>query len=604
MSGGMAAPFLGVARSVLGRRWRLRAEDERLAQALAQRAGLPEILGRVLAGRGIEPDQVEDFLAPSLRRLLPDPSRFHDMDAAAAHLADAVMAGSGVAVFGDYDVDGATSSALLARYFAALGRPLRVYIPDRQKEGYGPNTAALRSLADAGIRTVITVDCGTLAFEPLAAAAEFGLQVIVLDHHLAEPRLPVAVAVVNPNRLDEAPGYGQVAAVGVVFLLLVALNRELRQRGWFADRTPPDLLGWLDLVALGTVCDVVPLTGLNRALVSQGIRVLRQRANVGLAALADVAGLSEPPDAYHLGYLMGPRVNAGGRVGLSDLGSRLLACDDPAVAAELARELDRLNKERQLIEQGVLAQAMQELESLPAEAALALVAGRGWHAGVIGIVAARIREASGRPSLVLALEENGLAKGSGRSVPGVDLGAAVVAARQAGLLVAGGGHAMAAGLTVAHDRIADLRQFLNERLAPAVARAGADASLGIDGALSVGGATSELYAQLQRLGPYGSGNSEPRFVLPAVRLVQADVVGERHVRCLLTGAEGQGPRLRAIAFRAMDGNGGRGGDLGAALFAARSTGQPLHVAGHLRADHWRGEQRIQFVLEDAATPNG
>jgi single-stranded-DNA-specific exonuclease len=596
-----AAPFLGVSRSLQGRRWRLRSDDDRLSLALAQRAGLPEVLGRVLAGRGIDPEAVEDFIKPSLRRLLPDPSRFHDMDAAAARLADAIQRDERIAVFGDYDVDGATSSALLKRFFMRIGKPLRVYIPDRQKEGYGPNAPAMKKLADEGVRVVVTVDCGTLAFEPLAEAAKLGLQVIVIDHHLAEPSLPQAFAVVNPNRLDEAPGHGQLAAVGVAFLLLVALNRALRARDFYGQEQEPDLLGWLDLVALGTVCDVVPLTGLNRALVAQGIKVLRGRANIGLAALADVAGLNEPPGAYHLGFLLGPRVNAGGRVGLSDLGTRLLACDDPREAANLARELDRLNKERQEIEREVLAQAMLALEAVPETAPLALVAGQGWHPGVIGIVAARIREAAGRPSFVLALDDNGLAKGSGRSVPGVDLGGAVVAAKQAGLLVNGGGHAMAAGLTVASTGIKALEDFLAERLAPQVAKAGADASLGLDGALSVGGASTELYEKLETLGPYGSGNAEPRFAITAVRLVQADLVGERHVRLLATTADGQGARLRGIAFRAMDGGGSaKGSELGEALLAARSTGRPLHLAGHLRADYWRGERRIQLVVEDAA----
>lgn len=600
------AAFLGVARSVQGRRWRLRAGDERLGLALAQRAGLPEILGRVLAGRGVAPDDVDDFIKPSLRRLLPDPARFHDMETAAVRLAEAIAQGERIAVFGDYDVDGATSSALLKRFFSAIGQPLRVYIPDRQKEGYGPNIAAMRKLAAEGVRIVVTVDCGTLAFEALAEAKKLGLGVIVVDHHLAEPMLPEALAVVNPNRLDEAPGFGQLAAVGVAFLLLVALNRALRQRGYYQGAAEPDLLGWLDLVALGTVCDVVPLTGLNRALVAQGIKVLRGRVNIGLAALADVAGLNEPPGAYHLGFLLGPRVNAGGRVGLSDLGTRLLACDDAREAANLARELDRLNKERQEIEQQVLAEALLALEQIPEDAPLALVAGEGWHPGVIGIVAARIREAAGRPSFVLALDEQGLAKGSGRSVPGVDLGGAVVAAKQAGLLLNGGGHAMAAGLTVAAGGIAALQEFLAERLAPQVARAGADASLGLDGALSVGGASVELYEKLELLGPYGSGNAEPRFAIANARLMQADVVGERHVRLLITGDDGQGPRLRGIAFRAMDGAGAGGhnkaggGALGEALLAARATGRPLHLAGHLRADYWRGERRIQLVVEDAA----
>ncbi|MFC3677234.1 single-stranded-DNA-specific exonuclease RecJ [Ferrovibrio xuzhouensis] len=594
------APFLGIASSLQGRRWRLRNTDERLALALAQRAGLPEVLGRVLAGRGIDIDALDDHLNPSLRRLLPDPSRFHDMDAAADRLASAIIADERVAVFGDYDVDGATSSALLNRFFGALDRRLRVYIPDRLKEGYGPNAPALRKLAGEGVRLVVTVDCGTLAFAALEDAAAAGLDVVVVDHHLAEPDLPRAIAVINPNRLDEPAGFGQLAAVGVAFLLVVATNRRLRARGFYSDARPePDLLGWLDLVALGTVCDVVPLTGINRALVTQGIKILRSRRNAGLAALADVAGLSEPAGAYHLGFLLGPRVNAGGRVGQADLGTRLLSCDDAREAGVMAAELDRYNRERQEIEAAVLAEAMAEFEHVPDDVPLALVARAGWHPGVIGIVAARIREAAGRPSFVIALDdETGLGKGSGRSIPGVDLGAAVVAAGQAGLLVNGGGHAMAAGLTVEAAKLNELKAFLNERLAGAVAAAGASASLGIDGALGIGGATADLCDQLETLGPYGSGNPEPRFALPAVRVIQADVVGEKHVRCLLTAADGGGPRLRAIAFRSIE------APLGAALLHARQTGAPLHVAGHLRADHWRGERRVQFVLEDAARPVG
>jgi len=594
-------PFLGVARSLLGRRWRLRNGDERLALALAQRAGLPEVLGRVLAGRGVDIDALDDHLNPSLRRLLPDPSRFRDMDAAADRLAAAIIADEKVAVFGDYDVDGATSSALLSRFFAALGRRLRVYIPDRLKEGYGPNAPALRKLATEGVKLVVTVDCGTLAFAALEDAAAAGLDVVVVDHHLAEPELPRALAVINPNRLDEPAGFGQLAAVGVAFLLVVAVNRRLRERGFYNrdTRPEPDLLGWLDLVALGTVCDVVPLTGVNRALVTQGIKILRGRGNAGLAALADIAGVAEPPGAYHLGFLLGPRVNAGGRVGQADLGTRLLSCDDARQAAAMAAELDRFNRERQEIEAAVLAEAMAELAHVPDDVPLALVARNGWHPGVIGIVAARIREAAGRPGFVIALDEDsGLGKGSGRSIPGVDLGAAVVAAGQAGLLVNGGGHAMAAGLTVETAKLNELKAFLNDRLAASVAAAGATASLGIDGALGIGGASAGLYEQLETLGPFGSGNPEPRFALPATRVVTADVVGEKHVRCLLAAADGAGPRLRAIAFRAID------GELGPALLQARQTGAPLHLAGHLRADHWRGERRVQFVLEDAARPAG
>lgn len=592
-------PFLGVTRSVQGRRWRLRNTDERLALALAQQASLPEILGRVLAGRGIELEMLEDYLNPSLRRLLPDPSRFRDMDTAADRLAAAIEKDEKVAVFGDYDVDGATSTALLNRFFRAIGRPLRVYIPDRLKEGYGPNAPALRRLAAEGVKVVVTVDCGTLAFAALEDAAATGLDVIVADHHLAEPDLPRAVAIVNPNRLDEQPGFGQLAAVGVTFLLVVAVNRRLRERGFYnTDRPEPNLMGWLDLVALGTVCDVVPLTGLNRALVGQGLKILRGRSNAGLAALADVAGVNEPPGAYHLGFLLGPRVNAGGRVGQADLGTQLLSCDDPREAAAMAAELDRYNRERQEIEAGVLLEAMQELEHVPETAALALVARQGWHPGVIGIVAARIREAAGRPSFVIALDENGIGKGSGRSIPGVDLGAAVVAAGQAGLLVNGGGHAMAAGLTVEAAKLNELKAFLNERLRDAVIRAGASASLGFDGAVGIGGCNVELYEKLEQLGPYGSGNPEPRFALTAARVITADVVGEKHVRCLLAGGDGSGPRLKAIAFRSIE------GELGPALLQARQTGAPLHLGGHLRADYWRGERRVQFVLEDAAQPQG
>ncbi|WP_341897838.1 single-stranded-DNA-specific exonuclease RecJ [Ferrovibrio terrae] len=592
-----APAFLGVTRSIGGRRWRLRNTDDRLALALAQQAGLPEILGRVLAGRGIGLEELEDHLNPSLRRLLPDPSRFRDMDAAAERLADAIIGNEAVAVFGDYDVDGATSTALLNRFFTSVGRELRVYIPDRLKEGYGPNAPALRRLAQEGVKVVVTVDCGTLAFAPLEEAASVGLEVIVADHHLAEPELPRALAVVNPNRLDETPGFGQLAAVGVTFLLVVAINRRLRAKGYYtADRPEPNLMGWLDLVALGTVCDVVPLTGLNRALVGQGLKILRGRSNVGMAALADIAGVAEPPGAYHLGFLLGPRVNAGGRVGQADLGTRLLSTDDARLAAQIAGELDRYNRERQDIEAGVLLEAMQELEHVPDTAALALVARQGWHPGVIGIVAARVREAAGRPSFVIALDENGLGKGSGRSIPGVDLGAAVVAAGQAGLLVNGGGHAMAAGLTVETAKLNELKAFLNERLAPAVEKAGASASMGFDGALGIGGANAELCDKLELLGPYGSGNPEPRFALAGARVVQADVVGEKHVRCLITAGDGSGARLAAIAFRSVE------ADLGPALMQARQTGSALHIGGHLRTNHWRGEKRVQFVLEDAAQP--
>ena len=581
--------FLGVERSLTGRRWRGRPSDERLGLAIAQRFSLPEIVGRLLAGRGIGPEAAEAFLNPRLRDLLPDPSQFKDMDKAAERLARAVEAGEGIAVFGDYDVDGATSAALLSRFFAGAGRAIRVYIPDRMKEGYGPNLPALLKLKAEGIAVAITVDCGITAFEVLAAAAEAGLETIVVDHHAAEATLPRAAAVINPNRLDQERGHGQLAAVGVAFLLAVAVNRALRQRGWYGPtRSEPDLKQWLDLVALGTICDVVPLTGLNRALVTQGLKVMAGRGNIGLAALADVARLDEAPGTYHAGFILGPRVNAGGRVGEAALGARLLATADSVEAAEIARRLDAYNTERKQIEEGVLAAAIEAVESEMAPG-LVYAAGEGWHPGVIGIVASRLKERYGRPACVVAVAD-GIGKGSGRSVQGVDLGAAVIAARQAGLLINGGGHPMAAGFTVPADRVADLHAFLAARLGAGLNGEAPRPTLDLDAALQPGAATPELIAQLERLAPFGSGNAEPRFALPAMRVMRADRAGEAHVRCILAGSDGA--RLKAIAFRSLE-NG-----LGRALL--QPSGPALHLAGHLRADRWQGRNSVQFLIEDGA----
>ncbi len=595
MSAAPDATFLGVGRSITGRRWRSRGDDERLALALAQRLDVPDLIGRVLAARGVSADEGDTFLNPTLRALLPDPSSLRDMDSASLRLARAIMTGEQAAVFGDYDVDGATSSALLKRYVDAVGGKLSIYIPDRMTEGYGPNAPALLRLGEQGASLIVTVDCGTVAFEPLGAAVEAGIDVVVVDHHLAEPSLPPALAVINPNRLDETSPHGQLAAVGVAYLLIVATNRVLRDAGWFGDKRPePNLLQWLDLVALGTVCDVVPLTGLNRALVTQGLKVMARRGNPGLAALADVAGVREPPSAYHAGFILGPRVNAGGRVGKSDLGARLMTTDDPEEAAAIATELDRLNGERREIEQAVLDLAIEQAErtiTSHGDVPIVMTAGEGWHPGVIGIVASRLKDRFGRPSIVIGLE-NGMGKGSGRSIRGVDLGAAVTAARQSGLLVNGGGHAMAAGLTVAEDQVGDLTEFLIERLREPVAQAGDASSLGFDGALAVGGATIDLLDLLQRAGPYGAGNPEPRFALTGARLVMADVVGQGHVRCIMTGADGG--RLKGIAFRCMD------NALGPALL--NHGGAPMHIAGHMRLDTWRGDRNVQFVIEDAARP--
>lgn len=581
--------FLGVEQSLTGRKWRARPCDERLALALAQRLGAPELVGRVLAGRRVAIDDCEAFLSPRLRDCLPDPSLLLDMTPAVERLARAVVNGEQIAIFGDYDVDGATSSALLWRFFAAAGVSTRIYIPDRIVEGYGPNEAALLRLRAEGVSVVVTVDCGTTAFEPLAAAAAAGLDVIVIDHHVAEPQLPRALAVINPNRLDETTPLRDLAAVGVVFLLVVALNRALRSAGWFGDTRPePDLLQWLDLVALGTVCDVVPLTGLNRALVIQGLRVMTKRENAGLAALAGVSGLERRPDAFALGYILGPRVNAGGRLGQSDLGARLLSTSDPVEAAAIAEQLERHNADRRAVEAAVLEEALAQVDESRLGPVIFAV-GQNWHPGVIGIVSARLTERFGRPSCVVSIA-GGVGKASGRSVPGVALGPAVIAARQAGLLLAGGGHDMAAGFTVREDRLPALGAFLAERLARNDTAGSATRTLDLDGALSAAAATPDLARLLHRIGPYGSGNAEPRFAVPAARVLRADTVGEGHVRLLLSSSGGG--RLKAIAFRSADQS------LGSGLL--QHGGMPVHVAGYLRLDDWRGVDGVQLVVTDAA----
>lgn len=593
------AAFLGIERSLTGRRWAARLADERAALAIAQRHGLPDAICRLLAARDIGLDAVPDFLEPTLRRFLPDPSHLKDMDAAVARLVAAVEKGEKIVVFGDYDVDGATSSALLLRFFRAVGGNIGVYIPDRRKEGYGPNAAALLRIKEEGASVVVTVDCGITAFEPLAEARRAGLDLIVIDHHMAEVALPEAVAVVDPNRVDDDSPHKHMAAVGVAFLLAVGVNRALRDAGWYAgERQEPDLRQWLDLVALGTVCDVVPLVGVNRALVRQGLQVMAQRRNVGLAALADVARLKEPPGAYHLGFMLGPRVNAGGRVGQADLGARLLSSEDPHEVGALAVRLDEFNAERRAIEREVLDQAIARIEGLygPDRKGLPsalLVESEGWHVGVIGIVASRLVERYGRPAFVIGMD-GALGKGSGRSVRGVDLGAAVIAARQAGLLVNGGGHAMAAGLTVARDSLPELTRFLDERIAPQLGAAPAMRELGIDAALAPAAATQELVDMIERAGPFGAGNALPRFALTGVRVSYAQPVGEGHVRCTLVGAE-RG-RVEAIAFRANQ------TALGPALLdPARPV---LHVAGALRIDRFGGRESVRLQIDDAAPAAG
>ena len=593
------AAFLGIEHSLTGRRWAERLGDERIALAMAQRHGLPDAICRLLAAREVDLEGVPDFLEPTLRKFLPDPSHLKDMDAAVARLVQAVQRGERIVVFGDYDVDGATSAALLLRFFRAIGGNIGVYIPDRRKEGYGPNAPALLKLREEGAAVVVTVDCGVTAYEPLAEARKAGLDIVVIDHHQAELALPEALAVVDPNRIDDQSPHKQLAAVGVTFLLCVGVNRALRAAGWYGEQRPePDLRQWLDLVALGTVADVVPLTGVNRALVRQGLLVMQQRRNPGLAALADVARLREPPGAYHLGFMLGPRVNAGGRVGQADLGARLLASDDVHEVGALAIRLDEFNAERRAIEREVLDQAIARIEGLYGPdrkglPAALIVESEGWHIGVIGIVASRLVERYGRPAFVIGMDGE-VGKGSGRSVRGVDLGAAVLAARQSGLLINGGGHAMAAGLTVAREQLPHLIHFLDERIAPQLGAAPLVRELGIDAALAPGAATQELVNMIERAGPFGAGNALPRFALTGVRVDYAQPVGEGHVRCTLVGH--QRGRVEAIAFRAGQ------SELGRALL---DPAKPiLHVAGALRLDRYNGRESVRLQIDDAASAAG
>jgi single-stranded-DNA-specific exonuclease len=588
--------FLGVERSATGRAWRDRLDERGSARALAiaQRHELPELLARVLAGRGVEVEDVTSFLDPTVRALMPDPNVLAGMPAAAARLAAAFQRNETVAIFGDYDVDGATAAATLARFLRHGGLTPIIHIPDRIFEGYGPNVEAIRTLAGRGVTLLVTVDCGTTSHEPLAEARRLGLEVIVIDHHLADEVLPDVLAVVNPNRLDDLSKLGHLAAVGLVFMTVVAVNRELRARGfWTAERPEPDLLGFLDLVALGTVADVVPLKGLNRAFVCKGLLALRRRENVGLTALMDVARLGGPPEPWHLGFLLGPRINAGGRIGRATLGVDLLLQDDPPEAARLAAELDRLNGERRAIEVATLAQA--EAEAMAAlgieeRGAVVVTAGEGWHPGVVGLVAARLKERYGRPAFAIALAPGGIGTGSGRSITGVDLGGAVRRAVHEGLLLKGGGHAMAAGVTLRKAALAPFRAFLEEVLGAAVEAARSTDRVAIDGALTATAASPDTVATFARAGPFGAGNPEPIVALPAHTLVYAEEVGQAHVRARLRAADGA--VINAIAFRAV------GQKLGNALLQSR--GRSIHAAGCLAVDRWQGEERVQLRLLDIA----
>jgi single-stranded-DNA-specific exonuclease len=586
--------FLGVEKSILDNRWisRLDQAGQNRALAMSQVHGLPDLIARVLAGRGVAVDEAVEFLDPTIRSLMPDPYKLTDCETAAKRLAEAIRRGENVAIFGDYDVDGAASSALMYRFLAHFGVKAEIYIPDRIFEGYGPNAAAINQLIDNGAKLIVTVDCGSTSHEALDAAKARNIDVVVIDHHQVTHALPHCHALVNPNREDDLSGQGHLCAAGVVFLVLVATLRLLREAG---DKRilAIDLLQWLDIVALATVCDVVPLKGLNRAYVVKGLVAARHQSNAGLAALFRKASLSGPVTPYHFGFLVGPRINAGGRIGDAALGSRLLTLDDAGEAETIAQKLDELNRDRQVMEAAMLQEAEAEAmaEYGDGQGASVIVTARDkWHPGIVGLLAARLKEKFKRPAFAIAFDPSGRGTGSGRSINGFDMGRMVRAAVDEGLLIKGGGHAMAAGLTVEREKLGALRSFFTERAEKTVANLVANETLKIDGAIGASGATLDLIDRLETAGPYGSGHSQPVFAIPAHRLRDVRTVGEKHVKVTLEAMDGA--RLDGIAFRAAD------TALGNLLLNSR--GANLHVAGSLGADHYQGSRRIQLRVSDAA----
>ncbi|HYG25484.1 MAG TPA: single-stranded-DNA-specific exonuclease RecJ [Caulobacteraceae bacterium] len=587
--------FLGVSRSLSGRAWRERPAEAALVRDHQRRHGLSEPLARALAAREIGCEEAEHYLQPTLKALFPDPSCFMDMDRAAEILVDALVAKRPMVVFADYDVDGASSAAQLVRWYRTMGQELAIYVPDRMTEGYGPSPAAFRRIREAGAELVVTVDCGAAAYDAIAHAGEIGLEVVVIDHHLMREEPPNAAAVVNPNRPGCESGQGVLAAAGVTFVLLAALNREARMRGLFNDRLEPDLRQWLDLAALGAICDVTRLVGFNRALACQGLKVMSGWKNPGLKALLEVAKSKGPATTFHAGFILGPRINAGGRIGRSDLGARLLSTDDPGEAMALAEELDALNASRKDVEKQVTDDAILAIEresNFDRDAPCIVVAGDGWHPGVIGIVAGRLRERYRRPVVVVGVDRAAdVGKGSGRSQPGVNLGRAIQAAFDEGLLLAGGGHAMAAGLTCRPAAIPELRAFLAERLAAEMVEAAALDAVEVDALIAPGGAGRPLYEEFQRLAPFGPGNPEPVFALAGVRVERPMALRGGHVRCTLV--DPAGGKVKAVAWRAGE------TDLGRRLLAGDGS---LHLVGKLKPDDWQGRESVEFEIEDGADP--
>lgn len=588
--------FLEVENSLTNQRWVERATRQQLgsAEAMVEQYEIDSLISRILAGRGVQPDEANLFLNPTLRELLPDPSTLTEMDAAAERLADAVQSKERVAIFGDYDVDGATASALMFKFLRHCGVDSEIYIPDRIFEGYGPNLPAIDQLAERGARLLVTVDCGSTSHEAIAHACQLGLEVVVLDHHQVSSELPKTAALVNPNRDDDMSGQGHLCAAGVVFMTLVALNRELRNRNWFSSAIqPPNLMEWLDLVALGTVCDVVPLKGVNRAFVLRGLEIMHRQNSPGLVALSKAAGQDGPAAAWHLGFLLGPRINAGGRIGDAALGARLLTCTDSVEAEEIATRLDELNKERQAMEAAMLKQAIDEADAeigLGDGPPVLVTESETWHAGVVGLLASRLKDRFRRPAFAISFDGSGTGAGSGRSIAGVDLGAAVRDAVEQGLLEKGGGHAMAAGITIAKPKLGAFRAFLDARFARQVTQLTENRQLKIDGALSARGANDEFFDRLEKAGPYGAGHSQPVFAFPGHTIQHASVVGANHVRYSLRSPDGA--VLNGIGFRIAD------DPLGKAILS--NIGQQMHFAGTLSSDFYRGRRRIQMRLLDAA----
>jgi len=586
---------LGTEISIGGRRWSQKLnegiETERLVYTIVQRYDLPEIIARLLVARDVSLEEVNRFLNPKIRDIMPDPSSLMDMDVAVDRLVKAISDNELIGLFADYDVDGATSSALLKMYLNALNIRNELYIPDRMKDGYGPNKQGLEYLQAKGASLILTLDCGILAFDVLDDFNLQGGEVIVIDHHMAEPKLPKAIAVVNPNRLDDLSDLGNLAAVGVVFLLLVALTRRLRKVGWFSKKTEPDLLQWLDLVAIGTICDVVELKGLNRAFVAQGLKVMALQKNIGVKALREVARVNSKPNSYQVGFTLGPRINAAGRVGEAVLGARLLSCDDEIYAMNTSNLLDEQNKVRQEIESSVLEQALSFLNEENENENVIVVAADNWHPGVIGIVAARLREKFNKPACVVSIQ-NGIGKGSGRSVSGWDLGSAIIGAVQSGLLKGGGGHKMAAGFSVSSDKVCELKQYLNDHFNRSVVEADTVASLPIDGLITLAAVKEELLDLLERLEPFGAGNPEPRFVIPSLEVKYATVVGDQHIKCRF--AEKGSSEINGICFRAV------GTKIGDVLL--NQSGLQIHVAGKIRKNLWQGRASLQIIVDDIALP--